>query len=119
MLALAMSSVKRGSNTDALCLHKSICIADSFHRAKPVNRDEAKRNRGSTAESREEKKALCLHKSICIADSFHRAKPVNRDEAKRNRGSAAESRPSHSRFPKPTVSRYIKENHAMQNYSED
>jgi hypothetical protein len=52
MLALAMSSVKRGSNTDALCLHKSICIADSFHRAKPVNRDEAKRNRGSTAESR-------------------------------------------------------------------
>jgi hypothetical protein len=52
MLALAMSSVKRGSYTDALCLHKSICIADSFHRAKPVNRDEAKRNRGSTAESR-------------------------------------------------------------------
>lgn len=47
-----MSSVKRGSNTDALCLHKSICITDSFHRAKPVNRDEAKRNRGYTAESR-------------------------------------------------------------------
>lgn len=83
-----MSSVKRGSNTDALCLHKSICIADSFHRAKPVNRDEAKRNRGYTAESR----------FYVFAFSMN------------------------LRFRNFTISHFhifVKENHVMQNYSED
>lgn len=49
MYALAMSSAKDGEKEDALCLHISGRIFDSFHRAKPASeleRSESERHCG-------------------------------------------------------------------------